>query len=105
MYGPFHRRFSPTHTVDTATAMKETGELWGRGPRQAGGGRGIPAVQAYDGPLPEGVKGTEFYTSVKPNPASPKGQQKWSLGNEGVEEVDVDTASIPVKVTKDTVSE
>jgi RHS repeat-associated protein len=103
MYGPFHRRFSPSHTGEVAEMMQTSGELWGQGARQAGGGRGIPAAKAFEGPLPEGALGTEFMTLVKPTPGSPLGQAKWGRGTPGVEAIDIDWVKIPIEVTKDTI--
>jgi hypothetical protein len=102
LHGPFHRRQSPTQTPADAALIIESGELHGLGPRQSGGGRGIPQVQAYDGPLPPGVSGIEFKTPVAPTPGTPPGQVRWVKDEPGIEPVDIDRVKIPVTVTKNT---
>jgi hypothetical protein len=41
-------------------------------------------VKAYEGPLPDGFPGTEFYTDVEPDPWSVPGSPEWSEGRPGV---------------------
>ena len=101
-HGPYHRLASPTQTGETAAKQQQSGEVWGKGSRQAGGGAGIPAVKAYDGPLPDGKQGVEFTTPVAPTSGSRPGQSNWYQGSPGVKSVDDDTVSIPATVTKNT---
>ncbi len=102
IYGPFHRVESPTQTPEVARLIIESGRLFGQGQRQVGGGRGIPVVQAYNGPLPAGVRGIEFMTPIRPAAGSRPGAVNWYRNNEGVDDVDIDWVSIPVNVTKTT---
>lgn len=44
----------------------------------------FPCVKAWDGPLPDGVVGIEFYTDVEPDRSSPPGWPEWSVGRAGV---------------------
>ncbi|WP_214409289.1 polymorphic toxin-type HINT domain-containing protein [Sphaerisporangium fuscum] len=62
VYGPFHRIETDSQPVEAARMQVESQEMWGRTP--AGGL--APTVQAYHGPLPEGARGIEFYTTVRP---------------------------------------
>lgn len=61
----------------------------------------IPKVQATDGPLPDGKKGFEFTTTIKPDAGQILGQPTWSRNgfNPNVQTVNDQTA-IPVTVTK-----
>ncbi|MGH9125385.1 MAG: hypothetical protein ACRDZ8_11770 [Acidimicrobiales bacterium] len=62
-YGPFHRLESPTQTPEVAVLQQDSGEIWRRASRW---GTGEPVVQAWNGPLPEGARGIEFYTDSAP---------------------------------------
>src|SRR5205814_1762836 len=64
-YGPYHRLESDTQSPETAASQVSSGEVWGKKPRF---GFERPKVKAYAGPLPEGVRGIEFYTDVAPDP-------------------------------------
>jgi hypothetical protein len=44
----------------------------------------VPAVKAWEGPLPDGVVGFEFYTDVEPDPNLRPGWPQWSEGRPGV---------------------
>jgi hypothetical protein len=44
----------------------------------------IPTVKAWEGPLPDGAIGIEFYTDVEPDPSSIPGWPEWSQGRPGV---------------------
>jgi len=90
--GPFHRSELPLNAINNAHA----GTLWGNPPRYGGTTSPFPKAQALDGPLPEGMNGLEFYTSVKPDtPAlGPNGLVEW-IGPYGD-----DVTSIPIKPTK-----
>jgi len=96
--GPYyHREQSPTQTPEVARMQEASGEIWGRAPR----GSDIPTVQAYPGRLPEGRKGIEFTTPVKPSSVNPKGDVRWRKGDPGVISDD-DFAKIPVCITRNT---
>jgi hypothetical protein len=58
-------------------------ELWGRPRRNFFAGL-FPAVKAWDGPLPDGIVGVEFYTDVPPDPWSVPGWPEWTQGQPGV---------------------
>jgi len=62
-YGPFHRRtgHDPSENEKVATS----GEVWGK-PRGHVYSGLFPSVKAWDGPLPEGIIGFEFFTDVEP---------------------------------------
>ncbi|MFK4265605.1 putative T7SS-secreted protein [Streptomyces milbemycinicus] len=104
LFGPFHRRGSPTQTPEVTQQVLESGELWGREARWGG----EEMVQAHRGPIPDnhGPGSFEFYTSVEPKPANrtPPGYVAWELGSEpGVGRVHhngEDFARIPVFVTE-----
>ncbi len=69
VYGPFHRKWSPTQTDDVIDAVLDTGELWGGPPF----GSDLPAVEAFAGPLPQRQSGFEFYSRARPdNEAGPR---------------------------------
>jgi hypothetical protein len=95
MAGVYHRRKSPTQTYRVAQRQIESGELWGRAPRYGI----IPAVKAYDGPLPEGVEGIEFTTEVLPDPGCAPGLPTWRGPRPGVRVQD-GWAKIQVAVTR-----
>jgi hypothetical protein len=82
--------------------IKESGELWGRPPRNTFASE-IPKAKAYDGSLPSDAKGIEFTTTVPPDVGSGPGKPTWSGARPGVTTAD-DFAKIPVQVTKDTVT-
>jgi RHS repeat-associated protein len=103
LFGPFHRLESPTQTPAVAALIEQSGELWGTSMRQVGGGRSmIPVAQAYTGPLPQGARGIEFYTTVAPASGSRPGAANWYRGTDGVDDIDDDWVSIPVQVIKNT---
>ena len=41
-------------------------------------------MKAWDGPLPAGAVGVEFYTDVPPDPWSIPGWPEWTEGRDGV---------------------
>ncbi|MBT2450453.1 RHS repeat protein [Streptomyces sp. ISL-43] len=103
LYGPFHRKGSPTQTMKDTQKVLNSGELWGQTPRNAT----QPAAQAHNGPLPHDAVpgGFEFYTSVKPTGISYMTKYvSWEVGKSpGVREFQigiVDWAAIPVFVTQ-----
>lgn len=54
-----------------------SGEVWGR-PRGNIYAGLFPAVKAWDGPLPEGIVGYEFYTDIEPDRGRPPDWPQWS---------------------------
>ncbi|MBQ1159902.1 RHS domain-containing protein [Streptomyces sp. A73] len=102
LYGPFHRKGSPTQTPEVVQQVLDSGELWGRLPRTGT----VEAAQAHVGPLPaDAVPGSfEFYTSVQPTGLSHMtGYSSWELGGPGVGHTfhnGEDFARIPVFVTE-----
>jgi hypothetical protein len=83
-FGPFHRRSEAR--PDENEVICWTGQVWGRARRNFYAGL-VPAVKAWDGPLPEKAVGVEFYTDVAPDPWSAPGWPEWTLGRPGVFEV------------------
>jgi hypothetical protein len=68
-YGPFHRLQSAADNELVA----RTGMVDGRAARNT-----------YEGPLPEGRTGIEFYTAVEPDPGGVPGCPLWSGPRAGV---------------------
>lgn len=96
-FGPFHRRsFAHPEEVDAICASSQ---IWGRRRQNFFAGL-IPAVKAWEGTLPEGVVGVEFYTDVAPDPSSVPGWPEWTQGRPGVIILERDElVAIPVVVT------
>ena len=64
----YHRlENATTQTPETGRLQRESGEIWGYTPTTGF----QPAVQAYEGPLPEGAHGIEFVTYVDPSRTLP----------------------------------
>lgn len=92
----YHRR---ADSVERDLVSK-TGVLWGRSPRMCAG-NGPPCVKAYVGPLPEGVSGYTFETSVQPTH-----QRRffglsgaiWEDGQTGVQEHPTDNGCVMIEV-------
>lgn len=79
--------------------MAESGEIWGKPPGNFYAGL-IPCVKAWNGPLPDGIIGYEFYTDIEPDPWSPPQSPEWSEGRPGViVRVARELVAIPVVVT------
>lgn len=97
-YGPYHRVRSTSQTDEDAYAIEASGRLWGKAPR----GSATPQPQAYDGPLPDGTVGIEFYTDAAPHPGSAPGKIRWWPGDPGVVLLDDERGMIEIKVTKNT---
>jgi hypothetical protein len=100
-YGPFHRLESPTQTPETAGLQQQNGELWGKTARYSS----VPSVKAYNGPLPDGARGVEFYTDVPPSDVSsgaPGDIASWRQGYPGVTNVNDEWVKITCLVTKNT---
>ena len=95
-YGPFHRLASPTQTQEDAQRQAETGEIWGRTPRNSG----WPQIEAYPGLLKEGEFGIEFYTAARPNESRHSPVHYWSGPEfEGSARIEGDFAKIPGVIT------
>jgi hypothetical protein len=76
-----------------------SGELWGRARRNVFAGL-IPAVKAWEGPLPHNAIGVEFYTDVPPDPWSVPGWPEWTEGQPGVSVLEPgELVAIPIIVT------
>ncbi len=96
LYGPFHR----LQSKDLNRRVEASGKLWGKPARNIYAGR-TPCVKAYEGPLPQGRTGIEFYTPIKPGLGSQPGKARWFRGEEGVEEINGEEAvAIPVRITR-----
>jgi hypothetical protein len=96
-FGPFHRRCEPQ--PDEVEKIRVSSQLWGRPRRNFFAGL-IPAVKAWDGPLPHDAIGVEFYTDVPPDPWSIPGWPEWTEGQPGVIVLDPgELVAIPVVVT------
>ena len=97
-YGPFHRRCSLN--PDEIDRVSSSGEL--RGKRRGNVYAGlVPAVKAWNGPLPSGVVGFEFHTDVEPDAHSAPDWPEWSQGAPGVRILDPDeVVAIDVIVSK-----
>jgi hypothetical protein len=96
-FGPFHRRCEPRpKEVEQITA---SGQIWGRVRRNFFAGL-IPAVKAWDGPLPADAVGVEFFTDVQPDSSSVPGWPEWTEGSRGVIVLEAgELVAIPVVVT------
>jgi len=80
-FGPFHRR---THMNPIENAqVSSSGQVWGRPRRNIFAGS-KPMVKAWDGPLPDGFVGYEFYTDVVPDPGHAPAWPQWSEGRPDV---------------------
>ena len=78
-YGPYHR----FQNRDQNELVARTGLLGGRSRRNIYAGL-IPAVKAYEGSLPQGYSGIEFYTNVAPDRGGVPGQATWSGKRPGI---------------------
>ena len=94
-FGPFHHR---AQSDEDAFKIERDGELWGW-PRM---GSSTPQPQAYEGPLPHGAIGIEFYTDVPPRGGSVPGHARWWPTDPGVVLVNDEYAKIAVVVTRNT---
>ena len=66
-YGPFHRL--PSDKTELAK-VTDSGEVWGF-PARNTYRSDLPVVKAYNGPLPTGASGYEFYSPIKPSASLP----------------------------------
>lgn len=57
--------------------IKNSSEIWGQSPRNIFNSH-IPKVKAYDGFLPSGTNGVEFWTNVAPDVNGIPGKPIWS---------------------------
>jgi hypothetical protein len=87
----YHRRESPTQSPADALEQEKTREIWGKISRYSF----EPRVRAYVGPLPDGVRGVEFHTDVRPDEGSAPGYAEWTGGRPGVK-LDGDIAKLAV---------
>src|SRR5256885_16307043 len=96
-FGPFHRRCEAK--PEEVGQVLACGYLWGRPRRNFFAGL-IPAVKAWEGPLPKDAIGIEFYTDVRPDPWSVPGWPEWTEGQPGVIILESrELAAIPIVVT------
>ena len=96
-FGPFHRRSH--HNPSENELIVRSAQVWGR-PRGNYFAGVIPCVKAWDGPLPEGYVGIEFYTDIEPDPWSVPGWPEWNQGRPGVITLERnELVAIPVVVT------
>ena len=96
-FGPYHRRSHHNRLENELIAA--SGRIWGK-PRGNYFAGIIPCVKAWEGPLPEGTIGIEFYTDVAPDPWSVPGWPEWSQGRPGVILLDAnELVAIAVVVT------
>ena len=96
-YGPFHR-FQNEEDNERA---ERTGMVGGKPARNIAAGL-FPKVKAYDGPLPAGRSGIEFYTAVPPDPNHVPGCPVWTGPREGIisSKDDQDLVLIAVTIVK-----
>lgn len=97
-YGPFHRRSEwwPEEIEKICSSSQIRGKP--RGNFFAGL---IPAVKAWDGELPDGIVGVEFFTEVEPDPDGVPGWPEWREGRPGVRVLERnELVAIDVIVTK-----
>lgn len=81
--------------------MERTGMLGGKPARNIAAGL-FPKVKAYDGPLPAGYAGIEFFTYIPPDRGHVPGCPVWSGPRAGawISDEDPDLIFIQVKITK-----
>ena len=96
-FGPYHRRSH--HNPSENELIVASGVIWGK-PRGNFFAGVVPCVKAWEGPLPEGVVGVEFFTDVEPDPWSVPKSPEWSQGRSGVLTLEKDElVAIAVVVT------
>lgn len=86
-------------SADTVKKIISSGELHGAAPKNFYASD-IPAVQAYNGPLPDGKSGFEFTTDVPPDNGGHPHIKHWTGPRQGVKVIDGDRAIISCTVTK-----
>lgn len=100
-FGPFYRLESPTQTPGAAALQESSGEMWGQAPRFGN----TPQVKAYNGALPEGARGVEFTTPVRPSDVGlgkPGEVAIWPQGSPGVTDAGHGFVKIVCTVTRNT---
>jgi hypothetical protein len=86
--------------VEEIEDICKSGEVRGRPRRNYFAGY-IAAVKAWDGELPHGVVGVEFYTDIPPDADGIPGSREWSEGRKGVRVLERhELVAIDVIVTK-----
>jgi hypothetical protein len=96
-FGPFHRRSLRNPSENELIAA--SGKIWGK-PRGNYFAGIVPCVKAWEGQLPPGIVGIEFYTDIQPDPWSVPGWPEWSQGRPDVIVLDAnELVAIPVVVT------
>jgi hypothetical protein len=64
VHGPFYRKLAPeVQDADTTVKQIISGELWGKAPRFSDEAQ----VKAYNGTLPQGEEGFEFWAFAAPD--------------------------------------
>ena len=97
-FGPFHRRTYVNPGENEKVAR--SGEIWGR-PRGNIYAAIRPAVKAWNGELPAGIVGYEFFTDIEPDPGSAPDWPQWTEGRPGVKIIEKnELVAIAVVVTK-----
>jgi hypothetical protein len=97
-FGPFHRKSG--WFPDEIEKICGSNEIRGK-PRGNFFAGLVPAVKAWDGELPEGIVGVEFYTDIEPDPDGVPGSPEWSEGRPGVRVLERnELVAIDVIVTK-----
>ncbi|ROU07110.1 RHS repeat-associated core domain-containing protein [Lysobacter enzymogenes] len=79
LFGPFHRLGD---SVESIGSTSRSGELQGNPPTNFFQSN-FPKVQAYDGPVPVGGKGFEFYTPNRPDVGHVPGKPTWTPAPHG----------------------
>jgi hypothetical protein len=92
LFGPFHRLESPSQSAEDAAKIVTSGEVWGRPCRNIYQSD-MPKAKAFDGPLPSGKRGLQFYTTVAPDKGCVPGQPTWT-GTAGEEWVKIPAINI-----------
>ncbi|MEU9488715.1 putative T7SS-secreted protein [Streptomyces decoyicus] len=98
LHGPFHRKESPTQKVEHAQQQQDSGELWGGVSPRLGGEE---AARAHRGPLPEGARGVEFYSELRPI-RTMVSQVWWEVGKVKGVRLEDGWAKIKIHITKNT---
>ena len=92
-FGPFYRL---QNAADNELVVR-TGMLGGHPARNIAAGL-FPKVKAYEGHLPDGRTGIEFYTPVEPDPGRVPGCPVWSGPRSGVSSAESDPEMVLIAV-------
>lgn len=76
----YHRKESPTQSIEIAALQEASLEVWGKEPR----GSSVLTVQAYKRRLPGTERGIQFDTIVVPNPDGHPHIAHWSGERPGI---------------------